>query len=185
MRFTQTRLPGVMLIDVEKLEDTRGFFARTWCGREFAQQGLAAELAQASIAFNRKKGTLRGIHFQAPPRREARLLRCTAGAAFVVVLDLRPRRQSFKHSIDVVLRRADYRALYVPPGLGVGYQTLEDNTEIFYQMSEYYEPSASAGVRWNDPAFGIEWPDDQRIILERDNQYADFDAYAVQGFAEY
>ena len=185
MRFTETSLPGAVLVDIDKLEDTRGFFARTWCGREFAEHGLESELAQASIAFNQRKGTLRGIHFQAPPRREARLIRCTAGTAFVVVLDLRPDRESFKKSIDVVLSASNHRAFYVPPGFGLGYQTLENNTEILYQMSSYYDPSGSAGVRWDDPAFGIRWPEDDRTILARDNAYPDFDESQVSGFSGY
>jgi dTDP-4-dehydrorhamnose 3,5-epimerase len=185
MRFTETTLPGVVFVDIDKLEDMRGFFARTWCGREFAERGLTSETAQLSIAFNRRKGTLRGIHYQAPPQRECRLVRCTAGAAFVVVLDLRPDSGCFKRSVDTVLSAANHRAAYVPAGFGLGYQTLEDNTEILYQMSAYYDPGSSAGVRWNDPAFGIRWPDDDRTILERDNAYPDFDASQVRNFVGY
>ena len=185
MHFTRTSLPGVVVVDVDKLEDMRGFFARTWCSREFQEHGLAPEMVQASVAFNKRKGTLRGIHFQAPPRREARLVRCTAGAAFVVVVDLRPDRESFKRIVDVVLSSTNHSALYVPPGVGLGYQTLQDNTEILYQMSQYYDPTGAAGFRWDDPAFGIEWPDDNRTILERDRTYPDFDEVRIQGFAGY
>lgn len=185
MQFTRTSLPGVVVVDIDKLEDMRGFFARTWCAREFAEQGLAPEMVQASVAFNKRKGTLRGIHFQAPPRREARLVRCTAGAAFVVALDLRVDRESFKKTVDVVLSSANRSAVYVPPGVGLGYQTLEDNTEILYQMSQYYDPAGAAGVRWDDPAFGVKWPEDDRTILDRDKAYADFDEARIQGFAGY
>jgi dTDP-4-dehydrorhamnose 3,5-epimerase len=185
MRFVGTSLPGVTIVDIEPIKDMRGFFARTWCAREFAVGGLSPEMAQASIAFNKRKGTLRGIHFQAPPRKEARLVRCNIGAAFVVVVDLRPDRTTFKKTFDVILSGANRRAVYVPPGLGLGYQSLEDNTEIFYQMSDYYDPSGSAGVRWNDPAFGIRWPDDDRTIVERDNTYPDFQESQVQGFRGY
>lgn len=185
MRFTTTSLPGVVIVDVDRREDTRGFFARTWCAREFAEHGLIAEMVQASIAFNTRKGTLRGIHFQSAPRKEARLIRCTAGAAFVVVLDLRPDRESFKSSLDFVVSAANHRAIYVPPGIGLGYQTLEDNTEIYYQMTAYYDPSGAAGVRWNDPAFGIRWPEDDRTIMDRDNAYPDFRVSQVEGFTGY
>jgi dTDP-4-dehydrorhamnose 3,5-epimerase len=175
----------VVLIEIDRMEDMRGFFARTWCAAEFAKQGLAAEMVQASIAFNKKKGTLRGMHFQAPPRREARLIRCTAGAAFVVVLDLRPDRESFKQSINCTVNAANHRAVYVPPGCALGYQTLEDNTEMYYQMSAYYDPSAAAGVRWNDPAFALRWPQDERTIHPRDDSYPDFKPSDVAGFAGY
>jgi dTDP-4-dehydrorhamnose 3,5-epimerase len=185
MQFVETSIPGVVVVDIEKLEDKRGFFARTWCAREFEEHGLAVGMVQASIALNLKKGTLRGIHFQAPPRREVRLVRCTAGAAFVVVVDLRPGRVSFRKSLDFMLTAPNRRAVYVPPGVGLGYQTMEDNTEIFYQMSAYFDPSGAAGFRWNDPAFAIQWPEDRRTILERDNAYPDFDESRVAGFANY
>jgi len=174
MLFSATALPGVVVVEIDPIEDLRGFFARTWCAVEFARNGMAAEMVQASIAFNKKKGTLRGIHFQAPPRREARLIRCTAGAAFVVVLDLRPDRESFKRSINCIASAVNHRAIYVPPGCGLGYQTLEDNTELHYQMSAGYDPAGAAGVRWNDPAFAIHWPISDPILSDRDRSWPDY-----------
>ena len=185
MRFRTTDIPGVTVVEIEPQTDERGFFARTWCGREFEAHGLAARVAQASVSFNKQKGTLRGLHFQAPPQREARLVRCTAGAVFSAVVDLRPDSPAFLHHVTEEIRAALHNAIYVPPGCALGFQTLENNTEVFYQMSEFYVPSASAGFRWNDPAFGIEWPDDVRTIIDRDATYPDFDPMAVEGFRGY
>ncbi len=185
MRFRETGLPGAYLVEIEPHADERGFFARTWCEREFGAQGLAARMVQASVSFNRKKGTLRGLHFQTAPRREARLVRCVAGATFNAIVDLRSRSPTYLKHFTTLLSAENHAALYVPPGFALGFQTLAPDTEVFYQMSEFHEPAAARGLRWNDPVFGIEWPDDNRTILERDATYADFDPAAVAGFASY
>jgi dTDP-4-dehydrorhamnose 3,5-epimerase len=174
MKFAATQIPGAFIIEPERLEDDRGFFARMWCQREFAAQGLDTRLAQCSISFNVKKGTLRGLHYQAAPYEEVKLVRCTAGAIFDVIVDLRRDSPAFTKHTAVVLSAENRIMLYIPEGCAHGFQTLEDNTEVFYQMSEFYAPDHGRGVRWNDPAFGIAWPDDERTILERDQSYPDF-----------
>ena len=174
MIFTETKLKGACIIEPERLEDERGFFARTWCQREFEAHGLNPRLVQCSISFNKKKGTLRGMHYQAPPYEEARLVRCTGGAIYDVVLDLRPASPTYKKWIAFELTADNRRMLYIPEGFAHGFQTLADNTEIFYQMSEFYHPECATGARWNDPAFAIVWPDDTRVISDRDRQYPDF-----------
>jgi dTDP-4-dehydrorhamnose 3,5-epimerase len=174
MTFTQTRLSGAFIVDPEAIEDHRGFFARTWCQREYEAHQLNPRLAQCSVSFNKKKGTLRGMHYQIPPHAEAKLVRCTRGAVYDVIIDLRPDSSTFKQHVAVVLTADNRRMLYVPEGLAHGFQTLEDATEVFYQISDFYAPDHARGVRWNDPAFGIVWPDDDRIIAERDRNYPDF-----------
>jgi dTDP-4-dehydrorhamnose 3,5-epimerase len=174
MIFNPTELPGAYIVDIEPHQDDRGFFARTWCQREFEQHGLKPNLAQCSISFNKRKGTLRGMHYQAAPHAEAKLIRCTAGAIFDVIIDLRPESPTFTRHIAVVLSAENHRMLYVPEGCAHGFQTLADNTEVFYQMSEFYAPEYARGVRWNDPLFAIAWPHDDRIIIERDQLYPDF-----------
>lgn len=174
MIFIETKLKGVFVLELEKLEDERGFFARTWCKDEFAKRGLNPSLAQTSISFNHKRGTLRGMHYQIAPHEEARLVRCTIGAIYDVVIDLRDNSPTFTQWIATELTAANHRALYVPEQFAHGFQTLEKATEVFYQMSEAYAPEHVRGVRWNDPAFSIEWPHDQRIISERDQSYPDF-----------
>jgi dTDP-4-dehydrorhamnose 3,5-epimerase len=174
MIFTETKLKGAFIIEPERLEDERGFFARTWCQQEFAARGLNPRLVQMSIVFSRKKGTLRGMHYQVAPREEVKIARCTHGAIYDVIIDLRPESPTFKEYVGVVLSAENRTMLYVPERCAQGYQTLEDNTEVVYQMSEFYAPEYARGVRWNDPAFGIVWPPAERIILERDQQYPDF-----------
>ncbi|MDB5058335.1 MAG: dTDP-4-dehydrorhamnose 3,5-epimerase [Chloroflexi bacterium] len=176
MHFIETALPGAYIIEPERVEDWRGFFARTWCRRRFAAHGLVANLVQCSISFNHRKGTLRGMHYQAAPRAEAKLVRCTAGAIDDVIIDLRPESSTFKQHQSVLLTAENRRMLYVPPGFAHGFQTLANDTEVFYQMSEFYAPEHSKGVRWDDPAFAIRWPPGKRYILERDQQYPDFTA---------
>ena len=185
MILEEGALPGVFVVDLQRHEDMRGFFARTWCSREFSEAGLASEIVQTSVAYNHKKGTLRGMHWQAPPSREARLVRCTAGSAHAVVADLRPDAATFKRSMSLVLGQENHRAIYVPPGRALGYQTLEDNTEILYKMTDYYDPDKARGFRWNDPAFEIRWPLRDMTILDRDDRYPDFDPAEVEGFAGY
>jgi dTDP-4-dehydrorhamnose 3,5-epimerase len=174
MILFETSLKGTFLIQPEKREDGRGFFARTWCQREFAMHGLPTQWVQCNISFNKRKGTLRGMHYQASPYGEAKLVRCTRGAIYDVVIDLRPDSSTFKHHLAVVLSAQNYKMLYIPEGMAHGFQTLENNTEVFYQMSQFYAPDYGRGVRWDDPAFKIPWPGDERIISARDRKYPDF-----------
>jgi len=174
MLFTEARLKGAYIIDLERREDDRGFFARSWCQDEFREHGLNPNLAQCNVSFNLKKGTLRGMHYQAEPYPEAKVVRCTMGAIHDVVIDLRPDSPTFKQWLAVELSAENRRALYVPEDFAHGFQTLVDNTEVFYQMSEFFHPECAQGVRWNDPAFEIEWPDDTRSISLRDQEYADY-----------
>ncbi len=174
MIFSKASLEGAFIIEPEPVEDERGFFARAWCQREYEARGLNPRLVQCSISFNNKKGTLRGMHYQIKPYQEAKLLRCTRGAIYDVIIDLRPDSPTFKQWIAVELTAENRRMLYVPEGFAHGFQTLEDYTEVFYQMSEFYAPDCARGVRWNDPAFGIRWPAGELIISERDRSYPDF-----------
>ena len=174
MIFTQTNLNGLFVIEPERLEDERGFFARTWCEREFESHGLNTRLVQCNISFNKKRGTLRGMHYQETPREEARLVRCTMGAIYDVIIDLRPDSQTYKQWLSEELTVENRKMFYVPEGFAHGFITLEDDTEVFYQMSEFYAPECARGVRWNDPAFGILWPANVAVISERDKQYPDF-----------
>jgi dTDP-4-dehydrorhamnose 3,5-epimerase len=174
MIFTQTSLQGAFIIEPEKLADERGFFARTFCQKEFAANNLNPYLVQCNISFNRKKGTLRGMHYQAEPYAEAKLVRCSNGAIYDVIIDLRPKSPTFKEWVAVELTADNHKMLYIPENFAHGFQTLAENTEVFYQMSEFYYPESAKGVRWNDPAFGIQWPADERTISAKDQQYSDF-----------
>jgi dTDP-4-dehydrorhamnose 3,5-epimerase len=161
VRFIETKLRGAFIIEPERLEDERGFFARTWCRKEFEARGLNPCLVQCNISFNRNKGTLRGMHFQIPPHAEAKLVRCTMGAIYDVILDLRPDSPTIKQWVAVELTAENRKMLYAPEGLAHGFLTLIDNTEVFYQMSASYHPESARGVRWDDPAFAILWPLDR------------------------
>jgi dTDP-4-dehydrorhamnose 3,5-epimerase len=172
--FTETPVQGAFLMDPEPREDARGFFARTWCERECGERGMNLHVAQCNVSFNKKGGTLRGLHYQAAPVEEAKLVRCTHGSIYDVIVDLRPASPSFRRHLAVVLSAGNRRALYVPEGCAHGFQTLEDDTEVFYQMSAPYSADHARGVRWNDPAFGIEWPAAERIMADRDRAYPDF-----------
>lgn len=174
MIFRAAKLPGAYLIEPDMRADERGFFARTFCQSEFKEHGLNPLVAQCSISFNRRQGTLRGMHFQAAPYAETKLVRCTSGAIFDVIIDLRPESPSFRHHEAFKLTAENRKMVYVPEGFAHGFQTLVDDTEVFYQMSQVYVTRYARGVRWNDPAFGIEWPSADRIILERDQRYPDF-----------
>ena len=174
MIFTETKLPGAYVIEVEKREDQRGFFGRTFCREEFEAHGLNSQVVQCNTSFNKRKGTLRGMHFQAVPFAEAKLVRCTSGSIYDVIIDLRPASRTFKQHFAVELSAANHRMLYIPENMAHGFQTLEDDTEVFYQMSQMFSAEHARGVRWNDPALGIEWPADERIITERDRNYPDF-----------
>jgi dTDP-4-dehydrorhamnose 3,5-epimerase len=176
MIFHETKLPGAFEIHLEPIADERGFFARTWCQKEFEAQGLNPRLAQCNLSFNARKGTLRGIHYQAEPYPETKIVRCTRGAIYDVVVDLRPDSPAFKKWIAVVLTASNRHMVYVPEGCGHGFLTLEDETEIFYQMSEFYNAESARGVRWDDPAFQIAWPEKVEVISERDRTYPDFES---------
>jgi dTDP-4-dehydrorhamnose 3,5-epimerase len=168
MLFTETKLEGVFIIEPERIEDERGFFARTWCQQEFEAHGLSPRLVQCSISFNARKGTLRGMHYQAAPHAEAKLIRCTLGAIYDVALDLRSESATFKQWVAAELTAENRRMLYIPEGLAHGFQTLTDGAEVFYQMSEFYHPQSARGVLWNDPAFRMEWPLPLAVISQRD-----------------
>jgi dTDP-4-dehydrorhamnose 3,5-epimerase len=172
--FRGTRFAGTFVIEPERLEDERGFFARTWCQREFETHRLNPRLVQCSISSNKRRGTLRGMHYQIAPHAEAKLVRCTSGAIYDVIVDLRPESATFAQWLGFDLTADNRRMLYIPEGFAHGFQTLEDNTEVFYQMSEFYEPESARGVRWNDPTFNIEWPLLNPIISDKDKTYQDF-----------
>jgi dTDP-4-dehydrorhamnose 3,5-epimerase len=175
MIFRGTKLPGVAEIQIEPKPDDRGFFARTWCQREFEEVGFNINVVQCSVSFNAQKGTLRGMHYQAPPFAEAKLVRCTRGAIYDVALDVRPDSPTYGKWVAVELTSEKRNMLYVPEGCAHGFLTLTDDTEVFYQMSEFYTAEAGRGVRWNDPAFQIIWPAAVEVISERDRTYPDFD----------
>lgn len=174
MRYTETPIGGTFLVDLEPVEDHRGFFARTFCEEEFRRRGLEAHFAQSSIAFSARRGTLRGMHFQREPHAEVKLVRCTRGGVYDVVIDLRPHSPTFRQWLGAELTAANRRMLYIPTGLAHGYLTLEDETEISYQMSAPYHPGAAAGVRWDDPAFAVRWPFEPVVMAGRDRTYPDF-----------
>lgn len=177
MIMMETKLNGLYMIEPERLEDNRGFFARIWCEREFKAIGINPKLAQCSISFNRKKGTLRGMHYQDIPYKESKLVRCTMGAVYDVAIDLRPESNTFRQWISMELTAENRKMIYIPEGFAHGFLTLADNTEVFYQISEFYMSEYSRGVRWNDPAFRIHWPDKIAVISDRDQNYPDFLSY--------
>jgi dTDP-4-dehydrorhamnose 3,5-epimerase len=174
MIFTETKLSGAYVIEPKRHEDYRGFLSQSWSARRFAALGLNPNVAECNVSFSKRKGTLRGMHFQSAPHAQAKLVRCTTGAVYDVIIDLRRESPTFKQWVGVELDADSHRMLYVPEGFAHGFQTLQDNTEIFYQMSDVYAPDYSDGVRWDDPAFGIDWPADDRTIIERDRNYPDF-----------
>jgi len=175
MIFTETRLPGAFEIDVEPKADERGLFARTWCQKEFADRGLKASLVQCSLSFSPRRATLRGMHYQAAPHRETKLVRCTRGAIYDVVLDLRPESPTFKDWVGIVLSAETRKTVYVPEGCAHGFLTLQDETEVFYQMSEFHDIKFARGVRFDDPAFQIDWREKIEVISERDRNYPNFE----------
>lgn len=175
MRFESLPIDGAALVHIEPHADPRGFFARTFCVDEFARAGLPTEVVQASVSFNERPGTVRGMHFQWPPSREGKLVRCIRGRLYDVLLDLRTRSPSYLRHTAVTLDEENHDAVFIPPGIAHGFQTLLPETEVLYQMTDRYEPELAAGVRWNDPAFSIKWPMLQSNISERDATYPDFD----------
>lgn len=174
MKFIPTPLIDAYVIEPEKLEDDRGFFARTWCQDEFAKHNLDSNLVQCNISFNKKRGTLRGMHLQLPPFAETKLVRCTQGAIYDVIVDLRPDSKTYLKWTGVELSASNRKTLYVPKGFAHGFQTLADDTEVFYQMSEFYHPEVAQGFRWNDPKFNIQWIEEATVISERDRTYPDY-----------
>ncbi len=199
MIFVETKLKGAYLIEIQKLEDDRGFFARSYCFREFEAHGLNPRVVQCNISYNAKKGTLRGMHYQVPPYEEAKLVRCTMGSIYDVIVDIRPNSATYSQWIGVELSStrftassfqltllyvspltAHYMMLYIPEGFAHGFITMEDNTEVFYQMSEFYAPDSAKGIRWNDPAFDIQWPLEPAVMSEKDRNYADFSRKDVE-----
>jgi dTDP-4-dehydrorhamnose 3,5-epimerase len=174
MIFNETSLKGVFIIEPKRLEDQRGFFARSWCQREFEAHGLNPRIVQCNISLNTRKGTLRGMHYQVKPFEEAKLVRCTKGAIHDVIVDIRPDSPTFKKYAGFLLTADNRLALCIPEGFAHGFLTLEDNTEVFYQMSEFYAPDHARGFRWNDPAFKIQWPEKVEAMSDRDRNYPDF-----------
>ncbi len=190
MRFKETKLNGVYIIELEPLEDERGFFARSFCRNEFKEHGLNPRIVQCSISYNKKKGTLRGMHYQVAPHEEVKLISCVRGGIYDVLIDLRPASPTYCQWFAVTLYGFDFnsadssinadthKVMYVHEGFAHGFQTLEDNTVVSYQMSEFYHPECARGVRWDDPAFGIKWPEMPTLISERDRNYSLYEAVA-------
>jgi dTDP-4-dehydrorhamnose 3,5-epimerase len=182
MKFEALGIHQAFMVRIERRADSRGFFARTYCAREFADAGLPDRMVQASTSFNARRGTVRGLHFQWPPSQEGKLVRCVKGSMFDVLLDLRPGSATYRRHLSVILKDEDRDAVFIPHGVAHGFQTLVDGTEVLYQMTDVHAPELAAGVRWNDPAFSIEWPvSDALLISERDAGYPDFDDQAHAG----
>ena len=177
MKFTETQLEGAYIVEIEKMTDERGFFARSWCQKEFEAQGLAPGVVQTNVSYNMKKGTLRGMHYQISPYEETKLVRCTRGAVLDVIIDLRPDSTTYKKWFGLELTADNYKMLFVPEKFGHGFQVLADDTEVTYQVSQFYTPGAEKGIRWDDPAFAIDWPFPVTVISEKDNSWPDFTAY--------
>lgn len=175
MIFKETSLKGAFIIEPERIRDHRGFFARAWCKKEFEAHGLNPRLVQINLSFNKNRGTLRGMHYQTAPHEEAKLFRCTRGAIYDVIIDLQPESPTYLEWLGVELTADNRKMLYVPENFAQGYQTLTDNTEVFYQVSQFYSPESERGVRWDDPAFGIKWPEtDNLMISEKDKNWPDY-----------
>jgi dTDP-4-dehydrorhamnose 3,5-epimerase len=176
MKFTPTNVAGAWVLGLEPIRDDRGFFGRLWCEREMAAQGLVTNIRQTNVGFSAQRGTLRGLHYQRAPHAEVKILRCTRGAVFDVVVDLRTDSPSYRQWHGLELRPDNHCALYVPEGCATGYLTLEDDSEIYYHTSEFYAPEAATGVRWNDPAFGISWPSKPQLMSPQDSDWPDHQA---------
>ena len=174
MKFTETPLAGAFVVDIEKHHDDRGFFGRSFCIDEFRGAGIELNVVQCNVSFNHRRGTLRGMHFQIAPNAEAKLVRCTRGAIHDVIVDVRPESRTYTRHFAVELTAANHRGLYIPAGFAHGFQTLDDDAEVFYQMSEPYSPTHARGLRWNDPALGIQWPLPVAVISPKDESYDDF-----------
>ena len=174
MVIKNTDIKDACIIEIDKKEDHRGFFSRAWCAKEFRAHGLNTNLVQANVSFSRKRGTLRGMHYQVAPHEEVKLVRCTQGSICDVIIDLRKESSTYEQWVAVELTADNHRMLYVPEGCAHGFQSLEDDTEVSYLISEYYSPEAERGVRYDDPAFGIRWPIDVKSISEKDKGWADY-----------
>jgi dTDP-4-dehydrorhamnose 3,5-epimerase len=179
MKFIETNVKGCLIIEPDRFDDDRGFFSKIWDVNEFRQHGLSTDFAQFNLAFNHRKGTLRGMHFQAVPHEEVKLVRCTRGAVFDVIVDLRRASPTYLQWSGVELSEENYRTYYVPQGCAHGYVTLTDRAEVTYNVSTGYAPQSARGVRWNDPVFGIKWPMQPTVINSRDNTYPDYERVAV------
>ena len=174
MIFNETGLKNAFLIELEKKEDERGFFGRSWDTKIFEENGLNPKIVQCNVSLSRKKGTLRGMHYQIAPFEEAKLIRCTKGKIYDVIIDLRKESSTFKKWASFELSSINHKMVYVPEGFAHGFQSLEDETEIFYQVSQFYNPEFERGIRWNDPAFNIKWPLEEKIISDKDNSWESF-----------
>ena len=175
MKFNKTAILGAYIIELEKVGDERGFFARAWCQKEFREHDLVTQFVQCNLSFNKRGNTLRGMHYQSAPLEEVKLVRCTRGAIFDVIIDLRPESSTFLKWIGVELTSDNYNMLYIPEGFAHGYLTLTEEAEVFYQVSQFYSPNHERGVRWNDPVFKIDWPiDGDLVISEKDNNWPNF-----------
>jgi dTDP-4-dehydrorhamnose 3,5-epimerase len=172
--FHETELKGAYVIEIEKLKDHRGFFARSWCQNEFEAHNLVSRVKQSNVSYNKTKGTLRGMHYQISPYEETKLVRCTRGAIYDVIIDLRPASPTYSQWIGVELTAENYKMLYVPENFGHGFQTLEDDTEVTYQVTQFYTPGSERGIRWNDPAFSINWPIEVQVISDKDKSWPDY-----------
>jgi len=181
MRLERLGLDGAFLVKIERASDERGFFARTYCAEEFRRAGIAGQVVQSSISFNTRRSTVRGMHFQWPPSTETKLVRCVRGAVFDVLLDLRPESSTYLEHVSVELNEEERDSVFIPHGVAHGFQTMCDRAEVLYQMSDWYQPALAAGVRWNDPSFGIRWPVSEDIVIsERDAAYPNFDRKAFE-----
>jgi dTDP-4-dehydrorhamnose 3,5-epimerase len=176
MIFTKTPLNGSYLIHPELIEDERGFFARTFCKDEFEKHGIDFSCVQCNLSYNKKKGTLRGMHYQAAPHEEAKIVSCVRGSIFDVIVDLQPNSPTYKKWYGTELSAKNHSTLYVPKGFAHGFQTLEDDCEVFYMMGEYYHEESARGMRWDEPAFKIEWPVNPKVIGKKDATYGDFNS---------
>ena len=174
MKWTALPLSGAYLLEIQPVSDDRGFFARTWCSDEARELGLSVDFVQCSLSYNARKGTLRGMHYQAQPHAETKLVRCTAGAIYDVLLDLRRDSPTFCKWLAIELSAESRKAVYIPTGFGHGFQSLSDHSEVFYQISEPYHADSARGVCWNDKAFGVEWPLETVILSERDRSFPEF-----------
>ena len=175
MIFNKTKLDGAYIIEMEPIGDHRGFFARAWCTKEFQAHNLIAQFVQANLTYSPKRGTLRGLHYQIAPHQEVKLVRCTRGATYDVIVDLRPDSPTYKQWLAVELTADNHKMIYIPAGFAHGYQILMDDTEVFYQVGQFYAPEYERGARWNDPAFGIEWPITSPLILsDKDKSWPDY-----------
>jgi dTDP-4-dehydrorhamnose 3,5-epimerase len=180
MIFTETKLKGAFVLDLEKREDDRGFFARAFCQKEFEAHGLKPVIAQANLAFNRITGTVRGMHFQFPPAAESKLVRCVRGAILDIIVDLRPESPTFLDHVAVELNEDNYRALYVPERFGHGYQALRDQTVTSYEVGEFYTPSTESGLLYNDPGLGLAWPLPVTVVSEKDQKFRPIAEYEFE-----